>query len=71
MQSQNTTRKERDRIALILYYLYAGFLILALALVVRLAHIQWFWKPDARIVKYFLPTSTKSVIEPKRGAIKA
>ena len=35
-QSQNATKKERDRIAMILYYLYAFFLILALILVGRI-----------------------------------
>lgn len=67
--SQNTTKKERDRIAMILYYLYALFLILAVFLVIRIVQIQTLWKPDQAIVKYFRPVSTKSVIEPERGAI--
>ena len=68
-QSQNSTKKERDRIGMILYYLYAAFLILSLVLLGRIAFIQWFWKPDKDIVKYFRPVSEKSVIEPERGAI--
>ena len=68
-QSQNATRKERDRIAMILYYLYAFFLILALILVGRIIYIQYFWKLDKDVAKYFIPKSTKSVIEPNRGAI--
>ena len=43
-QSQNSTKKERDRIGMILYYLYVAFLILALVLVGRMAQIQMFWK---------------------------
>jgi cell division protein FtsI (penicillin-binding protein 3) len=68
-QSQNSTKKERDRIGMILYYLYAAFLILSVVLVGRIAYIQWFWKPDKTIEKYFRPTSSKSVIDPERGAI--
>ena len=68
-QSQNSTKKERDRIGLILYWLYAAFLVLSVVLVARMVYIQWFWKPDNEIVKYFRPASTKSVIEPERGAI--
>ena len=71
MASQNVTKKERDRIGMILYYIYLGFLLLAFLLVIRLAWIQVFWKLDKDIEPYFLPTSTRSVIEPKRGAIKA
>ncbi len=68
-QSQNSTKKERDRIGMILYYLYAAFLILSVILVGRIAYIQWFWKPDKTIEKYFRPASSKSVIDPERGAI--
>ena len=50
-QSQNSTKKERDRIGMILYYLYAAFLILAAVMVVRIAWIQWGWKPSKEIVK--------------------
>lgn len=67
--NQNVTKKERDRIGLILYYLYAMFLILALALVARIIYIEVFWEPDKDIVSYFRPKSVKSVIEPDRGAI--
>ena len=68
-QSQNSTKKERDRIGMILSYLYAAFLILSVILVGRIAYIQWFWKPDKTIEKYFRPASSKSVIDPERGAI--
>ena len=68
-QSQNSTKKERDRIGMILYYLYAAFLILSVILVGRIAYIQWFWEPDKTIEKYFRPASSKSVIDPERGAI--
>lgn len=56
---------------MIVYALYAAFLIAAMVVVVRIACIQWFWKPDAKVVRYFRPASTKSVIDPDRGAIIA
>ena len=69
MQSQNSTKKERDRIGMILYYLYAAFLVLSVVLVGRIAWIQWAWKPAKEVVKYFRPASERSVIYPERGAI--
>jgi cell division protein FtsI (penicillin-binding protein 3) len=68
-QSQNSTKKERDRIGMILYYLYAAFLILSVILVGRIAWIQWLWKPDKTIERYFRPVSVKTIIDPERGAI--
>ena len=69
VQSQNSTKKERDRIGMILYYLYAAFLILSVILVGRIVWIQWLWKPDKTIERYFRPVSVKTVIDPERGAI--
>ena len=54
---------------MILYYLYAAFLLLTLVLIGRMAWIQWGWKPSKEVVKYFRPVSEKSVIYPERGAI--
>ena len=54
---------------MILYYLYAAFLILSLVLVVRMCQIQWFWRLDKDVERFFKPASTKTVIDPKRGAI--
>ncbi len=68
-QSQNSTKKERDRIGMILYYLYVAFLIMALVLVGRMAQIQMFWKLDKDVERFFKPSSVKSVIDPERGAI--
>ena len=54
---------------MILYYLYAAFLLLSLILVVRMCQIQWFWKLDKDVERFFKPSITKTVIDPKRGAI--
>ena len=66
---QNTTKKERDRIGMILYRFYALVLFIGVVIIGRMAYIQWFWKPDEDIARFFLPPSTRSVIEPDRGAI--
>ena len=54
---------------MILYYLYVAFLGLSLVLVARMAYIQWFWKPDKTIERYFKPQSVQTVIDPERGSI--
>ena len=66
---QNTNRKKRDRIGVILYLLYTLVLILGVIVVGRIIYIQCFWKLDKRIVKYFVPPVVKSTIAPDRGAI--
>ena len=66
---QNTTKKERDRIGLILYCFYTVVLVIGVVIIGRMAYIQWFWKPDKTVEKFFIPQSVKSVIEPERGAI--
>lgn len=71
MPSENTTQKERDRIGMIVYALYAAFLIAAVVVVARIVHVQWFWQPDSAVVRFFRPASTRSVINPNRGAIIA
>lgn len=66
---QNTTKKERDRIGLILYCFYAVVLIVGVVIIGKMIYIQWIWEPDKDVARFFLPPSTRSVIEPERGAI--
>ena len=66
---QNTTKKERDRIGLILYCFYAVVLVAAGIIIGKIIYIQWFWEPDKSVEVFFTPQSVKSVIEPERGAI--
>jgi Cell division protein FtsI/penicillin-binding protein 2 len=67
--SQKTTQKERDRIGLILYGLYAASLILGIIFIGRVIYIQNFWKMDDEVSKFFLPQGHKEPIYPERGAI--
>jgi len=71
MAEQKDTKKKRDRIGLVLSYFHIGFLILALFIIGRIIFINYSWEPDKDIVKYFLPPSTRNVIQPDRGAIIA
>lgn len=66
---QNKAKKKRDRIGVILYCFYAIVLVAGFFIIGKMVCIQLFWKPDKDVARFFLPPSTKSVIEPDRGAI--
>ena len=68
-EGQNKTKKKRDRIGVILYCFYAIVLVAGFFIIGKMVCIQLFWKPDKDVARFFLPPSTKSVIEPDRGAI--
>jgi len=74
MAINNEIKKEsrkRDKIGMTLYILYLLFLFMAIVIVVRITHIQLFYKPDNSLSKYLRPKSIKENIEPTRGAIIA
>lgn len=68
-ERQNKAKKKRDRIGVILYCFYAIVLVAGFFIIGKMVYIQLFWKPDKDVARFFLPPSTKSVIEPDRGAI--
>lgn len=68
-ERQNKAKKKRDRIGVILYCFYAIVLVAGFFIIGKMVCIQLFWKPDKNVARFFLPPSTKSVIEPDRGAI--
>lgn len=68
-ERQNKAKKKRDRIGVILYCFYAIVLVGGFFIIGKMVCIQLFWKPDKDVARFFLPPSTKSVIEPDRGAI--
>lgn len=45
------------------------FLVLAIFIICRIVHLQYFWEPDLRYISYFQPRKDKSEIEPQRGDI--
>ena len=68
-ERHNKAKKKRDRIGVILYCFYAIVLVAGFFIIGKMVCIQLFWKPDKDVARFFLPPSTKSVIEPDRGAI--
>lgn len=66
-----TQGKKRDRIGMILYSIYILFLLAAAVILIRIVHIQLFYKPDPAIADFFRPRSVKEELEPLRGAILA
>lgn len=68
-ERQNKAKKKRDRIGVILYCFYAIVLVAGFFIIGKMVCIQLFWEPDKDVARFFLPPSTKSVIEPDRGAI--
>lgn len=63
--------KPKDRIGRFLSVLYVVFLLIAVLLILRIAYIQLFYKPEDKLAKVLTPTSRREVIEPVRGAILA
>ena len=69
---QKTTRnqgKKRDRIGLILYFVYLLLLVISVVVVVKLIYFQVSWKPDPKIESALTPKSTRKKLEPIRGNI--
>jgi len=70
-EARKAESKPKDRIGRFLSVLYVLFLLIAIFLILRIAYIQIFYKPEEKLAKVLTPTSRKEVIEPVRGAILA
>ena len=66
---ENHVEREKRRPSRWLMYFYVIFLFLSIVIIVRIAQIQYVWKPNPEFVKHFLPSKHKEVIEPERGTI--
>lgn len=62
-------RKHRDRIGIVLYLIYLVLLVAGLLIVLRIAQIQIFFRPDPKIESALTPKTTARTIIPKRGNI--
>ena len=69
MSAEVQTKKKRDRIGVVLYILYVLMLLASVALIVRIACIQLFFRPDPKITSALTPSSSVRMIEPERGRI--
>lgn len=64
-------KRNRDRTGVILSVLHFGALCLAIVLVLRIAYIQWIYKPDPELEKYLTSSVRKELTDPVRGSIMA
>lgn len=67
MSEQNNN--EQHRISRILVYFHVVFLVLSIAIIVKIFCIQVFWEPRTEYYKYFVPGKKKELTEPERGNI--
>ena len=61
--------RQRRRASNVLSAFHILFLTAALAIIVKIFIIQYFWEPDPKYVSYFQPRKARQEIEPERGAI--
>ena len=59
--------RQKRRASNVLTAFHILFLTAAIAIIVKIMILQYFWEPD--YVKYFQPNKEKTVLEPERGAI--
>lgn len=66
---QQSTKKKRDRIGMVLYIFYVLLLILTVLVIAKLVYFQLIWKPEPRIAGALTPSIVKRTVEPVRGNI--
>ena len=71
MEEARINKKKRDSVGRGLHWFYLLFLLISAGLIVRLVYLVFVFKPDPQIEALLTPSSTKTVIEPKRGSILA
>ncbi len=69
MANRNTDRQKR-RASNVLTAFNIVFMIAAVAIIVKIAVLQFIWEPDSRYISYFRPPKIREEIPPERGAIK-
>ena len=66
---QQSTKKKRDRIGMVLYIFYVLLLVLTVLVIAKLVYFQIIWKPEPRIAGALTPSIVKRTVEPVRGNI--
>ena len=70
MNRRETNRKEdRNRISKILLGFYWFLLVISLAIIGRIIHIQFGWEPDPDTLEHFTPRNRMVEVQPDRGEI--
>ncbi len=65
----NKTERGKKRASNVLIAFNILFLTAAVAIILKIVILQYFWEPDERFISHFKPTKTRVEIEPERGAI--
>ena len=66
---QQSTKKKRDRIGMVLYIFYVLLLVISVLVIAKLVYFQLIWKPEPKIAGALTPSIVKRTIEPVRGNI--
>lgn len=70
MERQNlNTYEDKNRISKILLVFYWVLLLASIAVICKIAYIQFIWEPDAQTLENFVPSNRKVEIKPERGDI--
>ena len=65
----NSKDRQKRRASNVLTAFHILFLTAAIAIIVKIVVLQYFWEPDPRYVSYFQPKKAKQELDPERGAI--
>lgn len=66
---ENNKEMQKRRASIVLTAFHILFLTAAIAIIVKIVILQYFWEPDPKYVSYFQPKKTKQELDPERGAI--
>ena len=61
--------REKRRASNVLTAFHILFLTAALAIIVKIVILQFFWEPDQRYIHHFHPKKQKEELDPQRGSI--
>lgn len=65
----NNQERQKRRASNVLTAFHILFLAAAIAIIVKIVILQYFWEPDPKYVSYFQPKKARQELAPERGAI--
>ncbi len=67
--ARNKTDRDKRRASNVLTAFNILFLVAGIAIIVKIASLQFFWEPNPDFISYFRPKQKAEVLEPERGSI--
>ncbi len=67
--AENNSKKTNRRASNVLMAFNILFFTMAIAIIVKIVALQYFWDPDPKYIKYFHPKEKREIIDPERGSI--